>query len=242
MTDVSIIISTKDRIQYLRDLIESIWENTKCRYEIVVIDDASSDGTNAYLAAHDIKYLHNPHSIPVADAWNQGAEMAQGEFLVFLNDDMLTTPDWLDEQVKLYRQNPYATGSLAFKVFDDEGNVQSRGHSFMGIVPYLPDEDVVEVDYSDHPFVSKRLWKHVGGFNAHGHMYYEDSDFGLRLQSRGYKNYYNYKAILKHLTVGLRVGSVEDKKRRHHNESLVQHKSRESFLMDWEAYLLHKQK
>ena len=239
MLDLSIIISTKDRKPYLETLIKSIKANSNCEYEIIVVDDASDDGTGTWCITNGIRYMRNNKSVPVATAWNQGAEIADGYYLVFLNDDMTVEKGWDTSQIILARSSPMM-GTLAFKVFDDEGNVQSRGHSFQGLQPYLPDEGVVEVDYSDHPFVAKRMWKYVEGFTAHGQMYYEDADFGLKLQSRGYKNYYNPEAILRHLTVGLRVGSPEDKAKRKYNEEVLQQEAKESFFSEWETYLIAK--
>lgn len=239
MLDLSIIISTKDRKPYLQTLISSIQRNSNCEYEIIVVDDVSNDGTGAWCIANSIKYIRNNESVPVAQAWNQGAEISNGYYLVFLNDDMTVDKEWDTAQIILARSSPMM-GTLAFKVFDDEGNVQSRGHSFSGLIPYLPDEGTVEVDYSDHPFVAKRMWKRVGGFTAHGHMYYEDASFGLKLQSRGYKNYYNPQAILRHLTVGLRTGNADDKAKRKHNEEVLQAESKEDFFSEWETYLIAK--
>lgn len=217
----SIIISTiKEREDALNRLLETIEKHSK-DYETIIYDDSKGK------------------SIPVAEAWNRCAKNAEGKYLVFLNDDMEVTEGWLDAQKTMYESFPLV-GSLAFKVYDDEGNIQSRGHSFRGLQPYLPDEDVVEIDYSDHPFVSRKLWERVGGFTAHGHMYYEDADFGLKLQSAGLKNYYNPNAVLKHTTIGLRVGSNEDKKRRHYNETVLQKQSKESFYKSWSGYLLSK--
>lgn len=214
---LSIVISTKNRPDALKGLIGSIETHTK-DYELVIHDDAVGE------------------SIPVATAWNKCAEKAKGEFLVFLNDDMLVTQGWVDEMYKMWWEKPLC-GSLAFKVYDDLGQIQSRGHSFSGRQPYLPPEEVIEVDYSDHPFMTKRNWERVGGFTAHGHLYYEDADMGLKLQSVGLKNYYNPNAVLYHQTIGLRVGTEEDKKRRHHNESIVQQQSKISFFRSWGAYL-----
>lgn len=217
----SIIISTiEGREKALDNLIKSIDETTK-DYEVIVYHDKKDK------------------SIPVAEAWNKGAERATGDYLVFLNDDMQTTIGWLDEQEKFYKSH-LLVGSLAFKVYDDQGNIQSRGHSFNKLTPYLPPEDVIEVDYSDHPFVTKKLWKRVGGFTAHGHMYYEDADFGLKLQSAGFKNYYNPNAVLYHTTIGLRTGTDEDKKRRYYNENVIQQQSKVSFFKTWSDYLLHR--
>ena len=216
----SIIISTKDRPEALKNLIESIKKYTT-DYELVIHDDSKGK------------------SIPVATAWNKCAEKAKGLYLVFLNDDMLVTEGWLEKQKEMYRSLPLV-GSLAFKVYDDQGNVQSRGHSFAGLQPYLPPEETSEVDYSDHPFVSKRLWERVGGFTTHGQLYYEDADFGLKLQSHGFKNYYNAEAVLVHSTIGLRTGTNEDKKRRKYNEEVIQQQSKVSFYKAWTDYLNSK--
>ena len=217
---ISICISTKDRYEALNKLMESIKKNTK-DYELIIHNDSIGN------------------SIPVATAWNKCARRSKGKYLVFLNDDMEVTEGWIESQTAMYETFPLV-GSLAFKVFDDQGNIQSRGHSFNGLIPYLPPEDVIEVDYSDHPFVSRKLWERVGGFTAHGQLYYEDADFGLKLQSAGFKNYYNPNAILIHNTIGLRIGTDEDKKKRQHNESVIQQQSKISFYKSWESYLLNR--
>lgn len=215
----SIIISTiKGREKALGKLFDSIKKWTT-NYEVVIYHDSKQQ------------------SIPIADAWNKCAKVAKGEYLVFLNDDMLVTKNWLENQRKLYESGLPQVGSLAFKVFDDEGNIQSRGHSFNGLIPYLPPEEATVVDYSDHPFVRKEIWKRVGGFTAHGQMYYEDASFGLKLQSYGLYNFYNPTAILIHTTLGLRTGTNEDKKQRKYNEEVIQQLSKISFYRQWSNFL-----
>ena len=231
----SIIISTKNRLSYLQELIKSIREFTK-NYEIVVIDDASTDGTREWGEKEHITYIRNHKSIPVAEAWNQGARFSEGEYLVFLNDDMLVTEGWLDSMIEMYTKNPM-TGSLAFKVYDDQGNVQSRGHSFKGLTPYIPDKDAITVDWSDHPFVSRKVYNRVGGFDIMGQIYYEDTAFGIKLLSRGYRNYYNPNAVLIHQTVGTRIGTDEEKEIRKHNEQVLQKQSGEKFYKLWGDFL-----
>lgn len=219
---LSIIISTKDRPEPLQELINSIRRYTE-DYELVIHDDAIGE------------------SIPVATAWNKCAEKAKGEYLVFLNDDMLVTKDWASIMIDDMKKFPYI-GCLAFRVYDDEGNIQSRGHSFNGEQPYLPVfndslDALFNVDYSDHPFTTKSIWERVGGFTAHGHMYYEDADFGLKIQSINKMVMYEPKAILHHQTIGLRTGSAKDKERRSYNESVLQKQSKVSFYKKWGKYL-----
>jgi len=234
----SLIVSTKDRCEALKALFESVRKYTR-DFEFIVVDDDSHDGTGKWISQHFIKNIYNPKSVPVSVAWNQGAELAKGEYLIFLNDDMLVTEGWADEMRKMYESKPLV-GSLAFKVMDDQGQIQSRGHSFAGTQPYLPEENVEIVDYSDHPFVSRKVFDRVGGFDTYGHLYYEDAGFGLKLLSRGFFNYYNPKAVLIHQTIGLRVGTAEDKKRRKYNEEVVQQESKAEFFSIWGDYLLNR--
>jgi hypothetical protein len=217
----SIIISTiKGREEAYKNLCDSIAKYTQ-DYEIVTHKDWEGP------------------SIPIAEAWNNCTKKSKGEFLVFLNDDMLVTEGWANEQFKMYKNFPLI-GSLAFKVYDDLGNVQSRGHSFNGLQPYLPEEDVLVVDYSDHPFMSRRVFERTGGFTAHGQMYYEDADMGLKIQTLGLFNYYNKNAILHHQTIGLRVGTDKDKEKRKYNEQVVQQQSKVKFFESWGEYLKNR--
>lgn len=223
----SVIISTiKGREKALKNLLLSI-KRYSDNPEIIIHDDSKGS------------------SIPVAEAWNNCAKKSTGKYLIFLNDDMEVTEGWLTSMKSLYESLPLV-GSLAFKVYDDQGQIQSRGHSFAGLQPYLPDEpedmgvgdQIMEIDYSDHPFVSRKLWGRVGGFPVYGKLYYEDAGFGLRLQSAGFRNYYNPKAVLKHNTIGLRVGTDEDKRRRKHNEEVIQQESKVNFYKEWSSYLV----
>jgi len=162
----SIVICTKNRLEYLKALVESIRRYTQ-DYEMVVVDDVSTDGTGTWLDTQkDIRHISYTKSIPVAEAWNLGVKEAKGKFVCILNDDMEVTPNWLENLHQCYSllSQTHKVGCLATHLLKD-GQVLSRGGKLVGtyLVPVPPTNDIQEVDYSNTPFFTKSAWMEVGG-------------------------------------------------------------------------------
>ena len=237
MPKTSIVIATKNRLPYLQTLINSIREFTD-DYEIVVIDDVSKDGTWEWLQTQDMVSITYTKSLPVAIAWNLGCQLAEGEYLQILNDDMEVTPNWLSNQIELYEKTPNPGVFAAHLLRGEE--VLSRGGMFQGIqlVTPPPVDEVFQVDYSNTPFMSKEVWQKVGGIPCYGQMYYEDAGFGLRCLKAGLVNLYNPLCVIKHNVLGSDPsdGIVENKLRQF-NENVIQQSSRVCFLKEWQIWL-----
>ena len=93
----SIIVPTYNRVELLRRTLESVWAQRFTDFEVIVIDDGSTDGTREWLAIHG----QPAHVIPQANsgpsaARNAGAKHARGEYLAFLDSDDLWFPWTLD--------------------------------------------------------------------------------------------------------------------------------------------------
>ncbi len=93
----SIIILTYNQLKYTKLCIESIRKFTyKNRYELIVVDNNSTDGTVSWLKEQDdIKLILNNENYGVAKGWNQGIELSKGENILLLNNDVIVTPNWL---------------------------------------------------------------------------------------------------------------------------------------------------
>jgi len=98
---VSIIILTYNNLDYTRQCLESIFQKTEdVRYEIILVDNNSADGTRVYLknlaSEHtNLQVILNTNNEGFARGNNQGAAAAEGEYLVFLNNDVVVTRGWL---------------------------------------------------------------------------------------------------------------------------------------------------
>ncbi|MBN3525574.1 glycosyltransferase family 2 protein [Paenibacillus apiarius] len=93
----SIIIPTYNKAELLEQCIASIQKHTKVPYEIIVVDNASTDSTPQYLYRHTGQIRFHIHEINrgFSGAINTGLMMAKGRTICLLNNDILVTPNWL---------------------------------------------------------------------------------------------------------------------------------------------------
>ncbi len=100
MVDVSIVILTKDAGSQFRDVLKVIFsQNTKYKFEIIVVDSGSTDETLKIVKEFDTKLFQiPPEEFGHGKTRNYGAKLAKGKFLVFLTHDALPSGnDWLDQ-------------------------------------------------------------------------------------------------------------------------------------------------
>lgn len=94
----SIIILTYNKLEYTKLCIESIRKfTTSGTYEIIVVDNKSSDETKSWLIKQlDIKAIYNTQNVGFPIGCNQGIEIATGDNILLLNNDVIVTPNWLE--------------------------------------------------------------------------------------------------------------------------------------------------
>jgi glycosyltransferase involved in cell wall biosynthesis len=96
---ISIVIPTHNRAAILQRALDSVVAQTFQDYEVIVVDDASKDNTQAFLRTYEsarLRVLRNETNRGVSAARNLGARAARGEFITFLDDDDALRPDALD--------------------------------------------------------------------------------------------------------------------------------------------------
>ncbi|MEW6352061.1 MAG: glycosyltransferase [Thermodesulfobacteriota bacterium] len=105
---VSVIIPTFNRLNLLKETVESVREQTFRDFEIIVVNDGSADGTESWLDRQaDLRAVHTPNQ-GIAASRNHGAALARGEWLAFLDHDDLWVPEKLRIQVDFVRAEPDA--------------------------------------------------------------------------------------------------------------------------------------
>lgn len=129
MPKVSVIIPTYNRAHYIRETIDSVLAQTYPDYEIIVVDDGSTDKTAEVLKHYNgrIRYYCFPENKGISAARNFAIEQARGKYIAFLDDDDLWMPEKLEKQVAVLENNP----ELAFVcsgayVIDAHGEVTAR--------------------------------------------------------------------------------------------------------------------
>lgn len=107
---VSIIMPVLNNLQYTKNFMESFKKKTTPNYELIIINNASTDGTREYLESiQDNKMIivNNEENIGVAPSWNQGIKLAKYDYICIVNNDIeFMTPNWLNEMQLILKKSP----------------------------------------------------------------------------------------------------------------------------------------
>ena len=108
MVKVSILMNGYNSEKYLREAIDSIYNQTFKDWEIIFIDNCSTDSTKEIVLSYDekIKYFKTDRNIPLGEARNFGLQKCKGEYLAFLDTDDIWLQDKLERQISLLDSNP----------------------------------------------------------------------------------------------------------------------------------------
>jgi GT2 family glycosyltransferase len=211
----SIIIPVFNNLSLTRQCLESVWDHTEAPHEIIVVDNGSRDGTRDYLgyleSVGGVRRITNAANLGFARASNQGARAARGDYLVFLNNDTIAQPGWLEEMVACALKDE-RIGAVGAKLLYPDDTIQHAGVVFNNqkLVYHI-----YRHFYKDHPAVNKErkfiavtaacmlikkdLFFTVGAFDESYLNGFEDVDLCFELRERGYKIVYNPRAVLYHL-------------------------------------------
>jgi len=210
---ISVIIPAFNNINYTLACLTALKKNTgSLPYEVIVVDDASDDGTKLLSdRVSGIRYLRNESNLGFVRACNEGARIASGRYLVFLNNDAMVMEGWLDEILNTFRSRPDA-GLVGGKLIYPDGRLQEAG----GIVwrdgaawnyghgddPARPEYNYLrEVDYCSGAClaVPKELFSALNGFDEfYRPAYFEDTDLAMRVRGAGKKVYYQPLSMVIH--------------------------------------------
>jgi GT2 family glycosyltransferase len=212
--DVSIVIPVLDETAVTYNCLASIVAHAKAgSYEAIVIDNGSKAETRAMLASvAGLTCIWNDQNAGFVDACNQGARLASGRFILFLNNDAALLPGSLEAMLSTFNARPNA-GAVGAKLIYPDGRLQEAGGVIWldgtglnygkGSNPDAPEFSYVrEVDYCSAAclLVEASLWKSLDGFDArYAPAYYEDTDLCFRIREMGSAVYYQPAARVVHL-------------------------------------------
>ncbi|MBU1177659.1 glycosyltransferase family 2 protein [Patescibacteria group bacterium] len=116
---ISIIVPTYQGEKTIKQCLDSIFAQTFSSFEVIVIDDGSTDNTGSILQSYQpkIKLIKQKNSGNANIARNRGIQNAAGQYLLFCDDDIITKPDLLAKMVTALKNNPdksYAYSSFYF--------------------------------------------------------------------------------------------------------------------------------
>ncbi len=222
----SLIIPVHNRASLTRQCLDALLGNPPVglSWEIIVVDDASTDLTPEILAGYGdrIAAVRLEENAGFAAACNRGAAVASGAYFLFLNNDTLPKDGWLDSLVRHADRHPEGA-VFGAKLLFPNGTVQHAGavicqdrfprHIYSGFPadhPAVNRSRRFQVVTGACMLVRREPFLEVRGFDTGFVNGYEDSDLCLRLGERGYEVHYCHEAVLYHLESASREGRTAD--------------------------------
>lgn len=196
---VSIVIPTYNKVNILKDCLTSVVCFTNVPYELIIVDDCSSDATEAFLRSVDnVTIIRNEENLDFLRSANAGAANAKGKYIMFLNNDVFVRPNWLSILINTIETYPNC-GAVGPKFINMDGTLQEAGSIILSdanVIQYgrgdgvfQPEYNYVrEVDYCSAAclLISTDLFIELGGFNErYTPAYYEDPDLCFKIMEKG---------------------------------------------------------
>ena len=121
---VSIIMPSWNTGRFIRESIQCVMEQTYRNWELLIVDDCSSDDTDvvvgAFLSDERIKYFKSQQCCGAALARNRALREARGEWIAFLDSDDLWMPEKLDKQLRFMKEHHYVLSYTEYEKIDEE--------------------------------------------------------------------------------------------------------------------------
>lgn len=214
MPACSIIIPVYNNASLTRQCLNRLFTQLPREHksEFIVVDDASADLTPEFLKAYAdrIRVITHPINRGYAVSCNDAAAAANGEYLIFLNNDTLPEPGWLDTLVD-YAENHPRAAVVGSKLLYPDDRVQHAGviiaqdhlprHIYVGFPrdhPAVNQSRRFQIVTAACALVRRDIFHALGGFDEAFVNGYEDVDFCLRVGARGQEVHYCHKSVVYH--------------------------------------------
>jgi GT2 family glycosyltransferase len=201
---ISIIILNYNGAHLLREELPSVVGQSYPNMEIIVVDNGSHDDSGKVAEQFGVRFVSLGRNLYFGGGNNEGAKVAKGEYLYFINNDMRFSPSVVSELSAVIRSDS-SIFALDIKQYDWEGKRKVRGVTRMrrgGFVtnelPWLhfdvsdDTEGPVEVPYASGAslFCRRNMFETLGGFDPTFHFDNEDLDLCWRAWLRGWRTVY----------------------------------------------------
>lgn len=215
--ELSIIVisyNTKKITQNCLESIETSLEQSSLSYEIILVDNASTDQSDKIIS--NFRLIRNSANLGFAKANNQGVKEAKGNYILFLNSDIVVLDNAIEKLLIFYKQNEITIQFLGGKLLNKDNSPQPScgpfyslpvvfGALFLkgdywGLTRYSPDA-VQEVDWVSGACIltKKEYFQSIGGFDQQIFMYMDEIDLLYRAKKKGCRVFFYPEAEFIHL-------------------------------------------
>lgn len=187
--EATVIIPARDAARLLGPCLRSVFENRGVGYEVIVVDDASTDATGTVARAFPCRLVTMAQPVFAANARNIGARHARGDILVFLDADELAPPDTVARFAQALRAHPEVDAVVGSLTADTPvPGFFSRLKNFQHHFTHQTAATEGATLDSGRMAVRRRVFEQLGGFEpAFGGASIEDIALGYRMHRRGHR-------------------------------------------------------
>lgn len=239
---ISIVIPNLNGAGWLRNSIESLYAQTFQDFELIVVDNASTDESleiaRSYNGRAGYTLIENDHNTGFSAPVNQGIRLAKGEYVLLFNNDAFAQPDMLEKLLDSAEQNPRIFAVQAFMIRHFEREIADDAGDYVTIFGWACKRG--DGMYARRYNRQRRIFSACGGaslyrkaildeiglFDELFFAYFEDVDISWRANSRGYKNIFCPEAKCYHIC-GATTGAVR------YNEFKSVQSGRNSILLSY---------
>jgi GT2 family glycosyltransferase len=218
---VSVAIVSWNGRHHLETCLEALrgQEDPGIPWEVLVLDNGSTDGTSAWLSRHHpwVRLVASPANLGFAAGNNRLVELAAGDAVALLNNDTRPRPGWLSALVEALAAAPPDVAAISGLILDWEGRrldfargiLTFDGHAFqLGFRRPLAEVEL-PAPGTELPFpcggnvlLRRESFRAAGGFDADYFAYLEDVDLGWRLWAGGERVVFAPEAVVHHRSAG----------------------------------------
>ncbi|HEY2934237.1 MAG TPA: glycosyltransferase family 2 protein [Acidobacteriota bacterium] len=208
----SFVIPTFNRAEILRRCLNALEVQTSSsEFEVIVVDDGSTDQTSDLLNSwhsnrFELRHFRQENKKPAA-ARNLGVSYSRGHRILFLGDDIIASPEFLEQHVEAHRRHPDITAVLGYTVWSSELRITrfmkylgEEGWQFGYSLIEDPENVPFNFFYTSNISLQRSLFDAIGPFDeSFGTAGWEDTEYGYRLKQGGGKIVFQRTALAEHL-------------------------------------------
>ena len=226
----TVVIPNLNGAGWLRDSIESVWAQTEQNFELIVVDNGSTDESLAiarsYCGRDRYILIENGVNTGFSHAVNQGIAAAKAPYVVLFNNDAFAEPDWLAALLQMAETDERIFSVQSLMIRHYERDLADDAGDYVAVVGWACKRgDGLKVSRYQKPcrifsacggssLYRKSVLEQIGGFDEHFFAYLEDVDLGWRANSLGWRNMFCPASRCYHIcgatTGGARGGKYND--------------------------------
>ena len=216
MKDTSVIIPNYNGLKFLDTLFKSLRNQTTDRFEIILVDNGSTDGSTEFTEQNypEVRIVHLNENMGFAFAVNEGIRQSRGKYVILLNNDTEAAPGFVEELHSAIVRRKRAFSCQAKMIsMEDHGVMDDAGDFYCALgwafargkgkssSLYSEERRIFSSCAGAAIYRKKLLWE-LGLFDEEHFAYLEDLDICYRARLCGYENWYAPGAVVYHMGSG----------------------------------------